>query len=110
MGVEKVYNFKRLDLNGNLTMYAAYGRDVWKGARAVMGQKHLNLSDTVDWDIGDEVLLSSSKHHGAGGHGQQPGLRLCCISYGTYKDGRTLYLDTALTQDYVGEVDGRRRC
>ena len=67
----KVYNFKRLDLNGNLTMYGRPTVATWRklGAHAFIGQKHLNLSDSIDWDVGDEVLLSSSKHHGAGGHG-----------------------------------------
>ena len=65
------------------------------------------MSDSIDWDIGDEVLLSSSKHHGAGGHGDSSSPAKVYASHiirDISKDGRTLYLDTALTQDYVGEV------
>ena len=65
------------------------------------------MSDSIDWDAGDEVLLSSSKHHGAGGHGDASSPAKVYASHiirDVSKDGRTLYLDTALTQDYVGEV------
>ena len=112
----KVYNFKRLDLNGNLTMYGRPTVATWRklGAHAFIGQKHLNLSDSIDWDIGDEVLLSSSKHHGAGGHGDASSPAKVYASHvirDVSKDGRTPVPGHRAHPRLCGRGrDGRRRC
>ena len=103
---QRVYNFKRIDLNGNLTMHGRPTVATWRkvGLNAFVGQDYIHLNEAVDWEPGDEVLFSSSKHHGAGDGSSRAKAYATHIITEVSLDGKILYLDTALTQDYVGEV------
>ena len=77
------------------------------GAHAFVGQKHLNLSDSIG---GILEMRCSSPHQSttapaAAARQAEPAKVVHPTLYGTYqRTGGLCTFDTALTQDYVGEV------
>lgn len=103
---ERVYNFKRIDVNGN---FSIYGQRVttWRklGAHAFSGNHTIRLADpAIDWQPGDVLTLSHTKHHGASkGNTRATDYEEYVIQNVT-GNGYVVSLTKPLTTDYVGEV------
>lgn len=103
---EKVYNFKRIDVNGNFSIYGQ-PLTTWRklGAHAFKGNSTVRLAEpAADWLPGDVLSFSLTKHHGAGKGNTR------ATEYDQYTirnvspDGYIVTLTEALATDYVGQL------
>jgi len=95
---QKVYNFKRVDVRGNLSMYGR-STTTWTtlGATARAGDRKITLAEPcADWDAGDPLRIAPS------GVGETTISDNAIVNVSD--DGLTVWLEEPLPSDHVGEL------